>query len=171
MSKWNDLAYWMYADARTDRGFWYSHPLNEISGLDEQQLFWVPDENSLCMLWHAAHIAHRERTHIARIIQGIEGEIIPPQYEVFGVDWCSVDDVRESIDSVGNVIKWIEEVRDGSTKFIASLDEADFHKVPPTADGLSIGHWIFITVGHGAIHIGKMQLLRNMLQGDRDNPC
>ena len=83
----------------------------------------------------------------------------------------SVDDVRESIDSVGNVIKWIEEVRDGSTKFIASLDEADFHKVPPTADGLSIGHWIFITVGHGAIHIGKIQLLRNMLQGDRDNPC
>ena len=72
---------------------------------------------------------------------------------------------------VANVMKWIEKVRTESTKFIASLDEDDFHKVPPTADGLSIGHWIFITVGHGALHIGKIQMLRNMLQSKRDNPC
>ena len=83
MSRWNDLAEWMYGDVRTDRGFWYSHPLYEIRDLDDQQLFWVP----------------------------------------------------------------------------------------PTADGLSIGHWIFITVGHCAIHIGKIQLLRNMLLNKRDNPC
>ena len=171
MSKWNDLACWLYGDARTGTGFWYSHPLSDIRGLDEQQLFWVPDGTSLCMLWHAAHIAHRERTHVARIIQGVEGDIIPPQYEVFGVDWWSVDEVRESIDSVVNVTRWIEEVREESIKFIASLKEADFHRILPEAEGLSVGHWVFITVGHGALHIGKIQLLRNMLQGKEDNPC
>lgn len=171
MSKWNELAHWMYGDVKTSRGFWYSHPLYEIRDLDEQQLFWVPDQNSLCMLWHAGHIAHRERTHIAKIIQGADGEVIPSQYEVFGVDWRSVEDIRESIDSVANVMKWIEEVRAESTNFVASLDESDFHRIPPTAHDFSIGHWIFITVAHGALHIGKIQLLRNMLQGKRDNPC
>ena len=171
MSKWNELAHWMYGDLKTGSGFWYSHPLAEIHDLGEEQLFWVPDERSFCILWHAAHIAHRERTHIARLIQGINDEIIPPQYDVFGVDWCSVDDVRKSIDSVANVTKWIEEVRDESREFIATLDEAAFHKVLPDADGLTIGHWIFITVGHCAIHIGKIQLLRSMLEGKRDNPC
>jgi len=161
----------MYGDATTGKGFWYSHPVYEIHDLDEEQLFWVPDERSLCILWHAAHIAHRERTHIARIIQGVEGEIIPPKYEVFGVEWRSVDDIRKSIDSVANVTEWIGKVRDESSDFIASLDEAGFHEVPPDADGLSIGHWIFITVGHCAIHIGKIQLLRSMLEGTRDSPC
>jgi len=171
MSKWNELAHWMYGDARTGRGFWYSHPVYEIHDLDEEQLFWVPDERSLCILWHAAHIAHRERVHIASIIQGSKGEIIPPHYDVFGVEWCSVEDIRKSIDSVANVRKWIETVRDESTAFIASLDEADFHKVLPNADGLTIGHWIFITVGHCALHIGKIQLLRSMLERERDSPC
>jgi len=86
LSHWNGLVRWMYGDARPDSGFWYSHPLYEIRGLDERQLFWVPDESSLCILWHAAHIAHRERTHIAGIIQGMEGELIPPQYEIFGTN-------------------------------------------------------------------------------------
>ena len=70
MSHWTDLAGWLYGDVRTDRGFWYSHPLHEIRELDDDQLFWVPDENALCMLWHVGHIAHRERVHIAKLIQG-----------------------------------------------------------------------------------------------------
>ncbi len=54
MSEWNDLAHWMYGDVKMDRGFWYSHPLHEINGLTEEQLFWVPDERNLCMLWRVA---------------------------------------------------------------------------------------------------------------------
>lgn len=169
MSKWNELTGWLYGDVNTDRGFWYSHPLRELEGLTEEQLFWTPEENSLCMLWHAGHIAHRERAHITEIMQGV-GSDIPPQYEVFGTDWRSVADVRKSIDSVENAMKWIEAVRAGSAEYIDSLTEADFHK-PSHAAGLTIGHWIFITVAHGALHIGKIQALKNMLLGKRDNPC
>jgi hypothetical protein len=169
MSKWNELADWLYGDVNANGGFWYSHPLLELKGLDEEQLFWTPEENSLCMLWHAGHIAHRERTHITRIMQGVDDDI-PPQYEVFGADWRPVEDVRKSIDSVENVIKWIEDVRRQSKEYIATLTEADFHKLS-AAEGLSVGHWIFITVAHGALHIGKIQVLKNMLLGKRDNPC
>jgi hypothetical protein len=62
-------------------------------------------------------------------------------------------------------------VRQSSNQFIASLTDQDFHRPASAGEGLSIGHWLFITVGHGALHIGKIQLLRNMLEGKRDNPC
>jgi hypothetical protein len=172
MSEWRDLAQWMYPDVRADRGFWYSHPLGEIHGLKEDQLFWVPDENNLCMLWHVGHIAHRERYHIGRFLQGLDGTLIPARHEVFGPDWCSVDQLRESIDSVAKVLAWVRSVRDQSRTYIDSLSDDDFHKVPPSSEsGLSIAHWLFITVFHGAIHIGRIQLLRAMLEGKRDRPC
>ena len=172
MPEWKELAHWMYGDVRTDRGFWYSHPLREISDLRDDHLYWVPDPNCACILWHVGHIAHRERTHIGRFLQGIEGEIIPANYEVFGTEWRSVEQVRESVDSVQGVLKWVEDVRGKSTEYIASLDDVDFHKVPPTSEfGLSVGHWLFITVAHAAIHIGRIQMLRAMLEGKRDRPC
>ena len=171
MSEWNDLAQWLYGDVRTGKGFWYSHPLHEIRELDDEQLFWVPDENSLCMLWHVGHIAHREKYHIARLIQGQDGEIIPHRYQVFGPEWCSVSELREAIGSIDDVRKWIETVRQDSSRFISSLTDENFFLAAATGDGLSIGHWLFITVAHGALHIGKIQLLRNMLEGKRDNPC
>lgn len=171
MQYWKEMMQWIYGDVLKSEGFWYSHPLKEISDLDEEQLFWVPDENSLCLLWHAGHIAHRERTHIAMIIRGIDGEIIPSPYEVFGPNWCSVEKMRKSIDSADNVMRWIENVRNESKEFISSLSEADFRKKPDTANGLTIGHWLFVTAAHGALHIGKMQILRNMLLQKRDNPC
>ena len=172
MSEWKKLAGWMYGDVKTGRGFWYSHPIHEIRGLNEDQLLWVPDAHCLCMLWHVGHIAHRERVHIGKFLQGLEGSVIPGQYEVFGTDWCSVEQVRESIDSVQGVLDWVTDVRGKSTAFIESLGEDDFHRVPPTSEsGLSIGHWLFITVSHGAIHLGRIQMLRAMLEGKHDRPC
>ena len=171
MSEWNDLTLWLYGDVRTGKGFWYSHPLHEIRELQEEQLFWVPDDNSLCMLWHVGHIAHREKFHIDKVIQGQDGQIIPDRYEVFGTEWCSVSALKEAIDSTANALKWVETVRQNSTQFVSSLADQDFHHPAAAGEGLSIGHWLFITVSHGALHIGKIQLLRNMLEGKRDNPC
>jgi hypothetical protein len=172
MSEWKELAGWMYGDVRADRGFWYAHPLHEVEGLDEADLFWVPDENCLCMLWHVGHIAHRERLHIGRFLQGLGEDIFPAGYEIFGDRWCSVDEVRGSIDSVQNVLSWVEEVRQQSTEYVESLNEEDWHKVPPTAEfDLSTAHWLFLTISHGAIHIGRIQMLRAMLEGRHDNPC
>ena len=56
MSKWNELAHFLYSPE-----FWYADPLREIRGLTEEQLLWVPETKSLCALWHAGHVAHRER--------------------------------------------------------------------------------------------------------------
>ena len=167
MSEWNKLALFLYSPE-----FWYADPLREIRGLTEEQLFWVPNPKSLCVLWHVGHVAHRERLHVGRFLQGLEGKIMPREYEVFGPEWHSVDEVRESIDSVEGVLEWVWEVRQKSQDYITSLDEDDFHKVPPASEaGLSVAHWLFITVAHGAIHIGRIQLLRALIEGEEERAC
>jgi hypothetical protein len=172
MSQWQELAQFMYGDVRFGRGFWYSHPLWEINGLSEEQLFWTPDPNALCMLWHVGHIAHRERTHIGRFLQGLKGEIIPVQYEVFGPEWCSAGEVRETIDSLQGVYEWVRDVRETSNAYIASLGDEAWHQVPPTSeDDKSVAEWLFITVAHTALHIGSIQLLRALVEGKRQRAC
>ena len=104
MSKWKEVANFMYGDVLKDRGFWYSRPLFEIDGLTEEQLFWVPNPKSLCILWQVGHIAHRERTHVGRFLQGLQGTIIPPQYDIFGTEWCSAEKLRLSIGNVQDVL-------------------------------------------------------------------
>lgn len=167
MSEWHEVAHFLYG-----RGFWYAHPLREIDGLTEEQLFWTPSPNSLCALWQVGHIAHREGEHIARIIQGVRGPIRPAEYEVFGTDWCSTEDVRHSVGPVDQVLAWVGEVRDESQEYIASLPEEDFHKPTPGADReRSIADWLFITVAHTALHVGRIQLLRALIEDDYERPC
>ena len=171
MSSIRDLALWMYGDVSTGNGFWYSHEIGEIAGLTEEQLFWVPDPNGLCILWHVGHIAQRERLHIGRFLQGIKGTIIPAEYEIFS-EWCSAKKLRNSIDSIDNVFSWAKEVRDNSRIYIASLEEQDFSTVPSTSrSGLSVGHWIFITSAHTALHIGRIQLIRALIEDRHEEPC
>jgi hypothetical protein len=167
MSKWKDIAHFLYG-----RGFWYADPLREIDGLTEEQLFWVPHPNSLSILWHVGHISHRERTHIGRFLQGLKETIIPPQYQVFGTDWCSTDEVRQSVGSAQNVLAWVHQVREKSHEYIASLTDDDFHAIPPTSEeGLSVAHWLFITTAHTSLHIGRIQLLRALIEGKPERAC
>ena len=171
MSKLKDIAHFLYGDVRKDRGFWYSHQLWEIDGLTEEQLFWVPDPKSLCILWHVGHIAYKERQHIGRFLQRLQGTIMPPQYEVFGSDWCSAEKLRESVGSVQEVLVWVRDVREKSVEYISSLTEDDFSAVPTSEFGLSVAHWLFITTAHTALHIGRIQLLRALIEDKYERPC
>jgi len=167
MQEWKDLAHFLYG-----KGFWYADPLREIDGLSEEHLFWVPDPNGLCILWHVGHIAHRERSHIGMFLQGLEPTIIPEQFEVFGPEWSSVGKIRESIDSVQGVLSWVADVREESHKYITALSDKDFHTVPPTSDQrLSVAHWLFITAAHTALHIGRIQLLRALVEDKKERAC
>lgn len=172
MSDWQDLAQFMYGDVPFDKGFWHSHPLWEINGLTEAQLYWTPSPDSLCILWEVGHIAHRERTHVGRFLQGLQGEIIPPQYEVFGPERCAADEIRDTIDSLQGVYAWVRDVRAESNAYIATLSDEDWHRVPPTSEfDMSVAKWLFITTAHTALHIGRIQLLRALVEGKRERAC
>jgi hypothetical protein len=154
------------------KGFWYANPLLEIKDLTEKQLLWTPNPNSLCILWQVGHIAHREQYHIGVFLKGEQASIIPEQYNVFGPEWSTVEDITSSIDSIANVFKWVEEVRRESHTFISSLKPEDLSSVPATAgDDLSIGHWLFITAAHTALHIGRIQMLRAIIEVKHERAC
>ena len=168
MSRWNELAHFLYGD-----GFWYADPIREIHGIAEEDLFATPDPGGLCILWHVGHVAHRERLHFEHIIQGADEDgLMPPEYDVFGAEWVPAEEVRAAIGSVQEVLEWVRDVRIQSHQYIASLTEEAYHR--PAANGppdLTVAHWVFLTVSHGALHIGRIQLLRNAIAGRRDNPC
>ena len=168
MSGWTDVAGFLYGAE-----FWYTDPEREIFGLTEEQLYWVPGSESLCILWHVGHVAHRERLHVGRFLQGYQqSDIIPARFEVFGPEWHSVEEVRDSVGSVQGVLEWVRDVRGQSREYIASLGEEDFLSVPPTSEeGLSVAHWLFITVAHGSLHVGRIQLLRALVEGTRERAC
>lgn len=140
--------------------------------MTEEQLYWVPDVNSFCILWHVGHIAHRERVHIGIFLQGLRGDIIPAQYDAFGTDWCTPEEVRRSVESVEQVLSWVRDVREESHEYIASLADEDlFRLVPTSEDELTVGHWLFITTAHTALHLGRIQLLRALVEGKHDRAC
>ena len=167
MIKWNDVSHFLFG-----RGFWYANPINEIQGLTEEQLFWVPSSNSLCILWQVGHIAHRERIHIGQFLQGIKNNLIPPQYEVFGPEWCSREKLQKSIKSVQDVLSWVKTVRQSSHDYIESLKDEDYHSVPQTSEeNLNVANWLFITTAHTALHIGRIQLLRSLIENSKERAC
>lgn len=172
MSELKQVALWMFGNVKTPKGFWYSHYIHLIDGLSEEQLFWVSDPKKLPIIWQIGHIAHRERSHIGAIIQKLKDNIIPPRYNIFGTDWWPVDEIRKSIDSVKNVISWATEVRNKSQQFISSLSDEDFYSVVETGeDAKNVAQWLFITASHTALHFGKIQLLRSLLEEELDSPC
>jgi hypothetical protein len=73
---------------------------------------------------------------VGSFLQGLQGEVIPPRYEVFGPDWHSPEEVRESIDSVEDVLAWVTDVQAKSREYIASLageDSTGYHRHRTTA--------------------------------------
>jgi hypothetical protein len=118
------------------------------------------------------HTAHRERTHIGLFLQGLEPSIIPQKFDIFGTEWFSSGHIRESIGSVTEVFQWARSVREESRRYISALKDSDFASVPPTSDGLlSVGHWLMITAAHTALHIGRIQLLRALIEGTPERAC
>ncbi len=160
-SNWHDAFHWAFG-----RGFWYTDPITEVEGLSEEQLLWSPMQGIHCILWHVGHIAHRERYHLAVLLQGrAEDEVIPARFSIFGcgVGFPSAEDLLGAVGSVEDVKEWVREVRRCSHEFIDSLEEQDLNRLPGSSfEGNSIAKVLMQTIGHTGVHIGRIQLLRAM---------
>lgn len=167
------LVDFFYTTQAPPNGFWYAHPLHEIEGLTEEQLYWVPDPHSLCILWQVGHIACRERLHIGIFLQGLSVEQLWPEpYGVFGGEWTSVDEVRRAIGQPDSLFSWVQETHQRNLEYIQSLSLEDYNRVvPPAGDKLTCGHWLMITACHTALHIGRIQALRAMIEHKPERAC
>ena len=172
-TSWSEVIHFLYGDALPGKGFWYANPLHEVQGLTEDQLYWLPDSHSLCLLWQVGHIACRERLHIGAFLQGLAvPDLWPEPYTVFGSEWASVDQVRVAVDDVKQLFNWVRQARRASQQYISALQPADYLAVPETSeDGLTVAHWMTITACHTALHIGRIQMLRAMIEGKPERAC
>ena len=162
-SDWQGAFHWGFG-----RGFWYMDPLDEVKGMTVDELLWSPMPGIHCTLWHVGHIAHRERVHVAVLLQGHdEKDVIPHRFAVFGVDvgYLSATQLLDAVESVDDVRVWVREVRRHSHEFIDSLHETDFNSSPGSSyEGNSIAKVLMQTIGHTGVHIGRIQLLRKMMK-------
>jgi hypothetical protein len=85
-----------------------------------------------------------------------------------------VVDIRKSIESVESIFAWVRGVREQSRKYVESLSGGDFYSIPEFTEyteGMSVAHWLFITAAHTALHIGRIQLLRAMIEDEPERAC
>ena len=55
---------------------------------------------------------------------------------------------------------------------VPPLSDADWHQVAARSEfGMTVAQWVFITAVHAAMHLGRIQLLRALLEGEHDRPC
>lgn len=163
-----EVAKFLYGPA-----FWYTDPLKEIRGLDLKQLLWVPAPQSLCALWQVGHIAAREQLHVSVIMQGLPGSSLSERYRVF-MDEGSVEEVRRIAEPLDYLYRWVREVREDTKRYIDSLTEEDLRASAPAGentDASTVGHWLFITAAHTALHIGRIQMLRALIEDSRERAC
>ena len=169
MKDWKQLAHFMYG-----RGFWYSDPLSEIRSLSEDQLLWVPNPKMLPILWQVGHIASREAMHVGKFIMGKPlDDLIPPPFEVF-LDWASVDEIRREIDTVAGALSWVQDTREQVHEWIDELSDDDLERVATAEEldgSLTVAHWLAITTVHTGVHVGRIQMLRALIEGTRDRAC
>jgi hypothetical protein len=170
---WLAVMRFLYGDTPPGAGFWYQDPLREVNGLTAGQLLWVPDPHSLCLLWQVGHIACRERLHIGGFLQGLSPvELWPEPYEIFGSDWVSVDQVHAVVNDPEDLFTWVRQARARSQQYIRSLQPAELTVVPETSvEHLTVAHWLAITACHTALHIGRIQMLRAMIEGKPERAC
>lgn len=119
-------------------------------------------------------IAHREEFHIGFFLQGkkleeLKGNI--PKFDIFGDTRCIPDKIKEMFSSSNEILNYYREVRKNSQDYIESLSEEKFHSKPLTAENLRVAHWLFITLAHTALHIGRIQLLRSMIEKKQERAC
>ena len=169
MNDWKHLAHFMYG-----RGFWYSDPLSEIRSLSEEQLLWVPNPKMLPILWQVGHIATREAIHIGCFIMGQSRDaLIPPSCEAF-VEWSSAEEILREIDSVPGVLTWVRDTRESAHRWIDALTDSDLERIATEQEpdgSLTVAHWLAITTVHTGVHVGRIQLLRALIEETRDRDC
>lgn len=68
----------------------------------------------------------------------------------------------------------MRQAREESHRCIDSLSAADLTRTADEAAGntdTTIAHWLYITAAHTALHTGRIQMLRALIEGEQERAC
>ncbi len=137
--------------------FWYSTPDMEVLNRPEVDLYASMIETEMPIIWHLAHIIHKEEVHIGQFLERPPRHMLHPELNPLVMDGKGLDVISDLIPDLGMITEWHNHVRAATIAFTSRLSEADFFSVPDGAlNGLCIADWLAITQVHTGVHLGRI---------------
>ena len=94
-----------------------------------------------------------------------EKEEFPDRWRIFSDGPYDPVRFRDTFPEPGEITGWVKSVRARSHEFISGLKPSDYNSVPGSSfEGGSISRVLMQTVGHTGLHIGRIQLLRQLMR-------
>ncbi|MCK5114237.1 MAG: DinB family protein [Phycisphaerae bacterium] len=141
--------------------FWYSSPNFEEYGQSKIDLY-AASQNEKPIIWHLAHIVHKEEVHIGHFLEQPRRELLHPELNPLVMEGERLDSILDLIPSLDFIAEWHMKVRIATLSFIEGLSDEDFFAVPKESPmGLCIANWLSITQVHTGVHLGHIGSIIN----------
>lgn len=148
--------------------FWYSAPDMEALARPDVDLYASTIETEMPIIWHLAHIVHKEEVHIGHFLERPRRHLLHPELNPLVMDGEGLDTISDLIPDLGMITEWHNQVRAATIAFISSLSEDDFFVVPDGShNDLSIANWLTITQVHTGVHLGRIDSIVRMQEADK----
>ncbi len=137
--------------------FWYSAP--DLEGLNRPgvDLYASAIQAEMPIIWHLAHIVHKEEVHIGHFLERPRRQMLHPELTPLVGEGEGLDVISDLIPEPGIITEWHNKVRTATISFINGLSEADFFIVPDGSPmDLCIADWLAITQVHTGVHLGRI---------------
>ena len=103
--------------------------LASIDGIPTESLFRPPTSYLNPPGWIFAHMAVKERDHIAGFAQGVND--VPAKYAIFrGGKLPSEDDMQAAVTDAAELTAYYRQVRQKTADYLASIEDAQLKEVP-----------------------------------------
>ena len=136
--------------------------LASIDGIPDDSLFRRPAKHLNPPGWIFAHMAVKERDHIAGFVQGAND--VPAKYAIFrGGRLPSEDEMRVSVADIAEITEYYRQVRGNTADYLASIEDSDLKDVPGHVNQDPIREFFVMTIQHQYCHWGELETIRNLL--------
>ncbi len=141
--------------------------LHSLDGVPAEALFCRPVEYLNPPGWILAHMAVKERDHIAGFAQGAND--VPAKYTIFrGGKLFSKDEMETAITDGAEIVRYYERVRAKTANYLATLEDSDLKNVPGYVNQDPIREFFVMTIQHQYYHWAQLEVIRKLL-GENKN--
>ncbi|MDP6361300.1 MAG: DinB family protein [Planctomycetota bacterium] len=140
--------------------------LRSLDGIPADILFRRPAAHVNPPGWLLAHMAVKERDHIAGFAQGAND--VPSRYEIFrGGELPSEQEMMEAVADAAEIADFYAEVRGKTAEYLASISDADLKGVPGHVNQDPIREFFVMTIQHQYYHWGQLETIRKLLGSEK----
>lgn len=139
--------------------------LSEAEGITTENLYRIPMECLSPPGWILAHMAVKERDHIAGFAQGAND--VPREYGIFRGNPEGILPPQEkmvaALPDVSSIISYYKDVREKTAVFLETLNDEDFKTIPGHINQDPLREFFVMTIHHQNYHWAQLRLAQRIL--------